>query len=141
MVSQAILLDLLAKLRDYVEKLRPLQAKSEQEITSDYLALWAVERGLQMAAQCVLDICSHVVSDLSTEHPSNYRELILAAGRLRLMPEDFARRFSGLAGFRNILIHEYAKVDSGEVYRNLRDGLADFDRFAEYVRLFLERMP
>jgi len=139
MVSQAILLDLLARLRDYVEKLRPLQAKSEQEITADYMALWAVERGLQMAAQCVLDICSHVVSDVSTEHPGNYRELILAAGRLGLMPEDFARRFSGLAGFRNVLIHEYARVDASEVYRNLRDGLADLDRFAEYVRLFLEK--
>ncbi len=92
-----------------------------------------------MAAQCVLDICNHVVSDVSTEHPASYRELILAAGRLGLMPEDFARRFSGLAGFRNILIHEYAKVEASEVYRNLRDGLADFDRFAEYVRLFLEK--
>ena len=75
MVSQAIVLDLLAKLRDYVEKLRPLQAKSEQEIVADYIALWAVEHGLQMASQCILDICNHVVSDVSTEHPANYREL------------------------------------------------------------------
>jgi uncharacterized protein YutE (UPF0331/DUF86 family) len=141
MVSHAVVLNLLAKLRDYVEKLRPLQAKSEQEIAADYIALWAVEHGLQMAAQCVLDICSHVVSDVSTDHPANYRELILAAGRLGLIPEDFARRFSGLAGFRNVLIHEYAMVDISEVYRNLRDGLADLDRFAEYTRLFLERTP
>ncbi|HSB78234.1 MAG TPA: DUF86 domain-containing protein [Candidatus Methylomirabilis sp.] len=139
MVSQAIVLSLLAKLRDYVEKLRPLQVKSEQEIATDYMALWAVEHGLQMAAQCVLDICNHVVSDVSGERPANYRELILAAGRLGLLPEGFARRFSGLAGFRNVLIHEYAKVDASEVYRNLRDGLADFDRFADFVRLYLER--
>lgn len=141
MVSQAIVLDLLAKLRDYTEKLRPFQVKSEHEIAGDYAALWAVEHGLQMAAQCVLDICNHIVSDLSTEHPVNYRELILTAGRLGLMPEDFAQRFSHLAGFRNVLIHEYAKVDPSGVYRNLREGLADFDRFAEYVRLFLERRP
>jgi uncharacterized protein YutE (UPF0331/DUF86 family) len=141
MVSQAIVLDLLARLRDYVEKLPPLQARSEQEIAADYMVLWAVEHGLQLAAQCVLDICNHLVSDVSTEHPASYRELILAAGRLGLMPEEFARQFSGLAGFRNVLIHEYAKVDASEVYRNLRDGLVDFDRFAEYVRLFLERTP
>ncbi len=46
MISQAIVLDLLAKLRDYAEKLRPFQVKSEQEIAADYMALWAVERGL-----------------------------------------------------------------------------------------------
>lgn len=141
MVSQAIVLDLLGRLRDYTEKLRPFQAKTEPEITGDYTALWAVERGLQMAAQCVLDICNHIVSEASTERPPNYRELLLAAGRLGVMPEDFAQRFSGLAGFRNVLIHEYAKVDSSEVYRNLREGLADFECFAEYVRLFLEKAP
>jgi len=94
-----------------------------------------------MAAQCVLDICNHVVSDVSTERPASYRELILVAGRLGLMPEGFAQRFSSLAGFRNVPIHEYAEVDPSEVHRNLRDGLGDIDRFAEYVRLFLEKAP
>ena len=139
MVSQTIVLDLLARLRDYVEKLRPFRAKSEPEILADYAALWAVERGMQLAAQCVLDICSHLASEASTERPDNYRELILAAGRLGIIPEDFAQHLSGLAGFRNILVHEYAKVDPSEVCRNLRAGLGDFDRFAEYVRLFLEK--
>jgi uncharacterized protein YutE (UPF0331/DUF86 family) len=139
MVSQAIVLDLLARLRDYAGKLRPFQAKAEQELVEDYAALWAVERGMQLAAQCVLDICNHIVSEVSADRPDNYRDLILAAGRLGLMPAEFAQRFSRLAGFRNLLVHEYAKVDPSEVYRNLREGLTDFDQFAEYVRLFLER--
>ena len=139
MVSQAIVLDLLARLRDYVEKLRPFQARPEGDITADYTAMWAVERGMQVAAQCVLDICNHVVSELSTERPENYRELILTAGRLGLMPGEFAQRFSGLAGFRNVLVHEYAKVDPSEVCRNLWEGLRDFDSFAECVRLFLSK--
>jgi uncharacterized protein YutE (UPF0331/DUF86 family) len=141
MVSQAIILDLLARLRDYVEKLRPFQARSEQEILADYAVLWAVERGMQLAAQCVIDICNHLVSEVSTERPDNYRDLILAAGRLGIIAEDFAQHLSGLAGFRNVLVHEYAKVDPSEVYRNLRDGLGDIDRFADYVRLFLEKAP
>ncbi len=84
MVSEAIVLDLLGRLRDYTEKLRPFRARSESEITADYTALWAVERGMQLAAQCVLDICNHIVSEVATERPANYRELILTAGRLGL---------------------------------------------------------
>jgi uncharacterized protein YutE (UPF0331/DUF86 family) len=57
------------------------------------------------------------------------------------MPAECAQRLSRLAGFRNVLVHEYAKVDPSEVYRNLREGLADFDQFAEYVRRFLEATP
>jgi uncharacterized protein YutE (UPF0331/DUF86 family) len=139
MVSLPIVVDLLARLRDTVEKLRPFRQRSAQELLSDYVALWAVERGLQIAAQCTLDICNHVVSELSTERPPDYREVILAAGRVGLLSQDFAERFSGLAGFRNLLIHEYAKVDPSLVYRHLRDGLSDFDEFAGHVRRFIEQ--
>ena len=139
MISQAIVLDLLGRLCDCTEKLRAFQAKSEQEVTGDYTVLWAVERGMQVAAQCVLDICNHIVSEVSTQRPANYRELLLAAGHIGLLPADFAQRFTGLAGFRNLLIHGYGKVDTSEVYRNLREGPADFDRFAEHVCAFLEK--
>jgi len=37
MVSQAVVLDLLARLRDYVEKLRPFQARSEHRSLRDGL--------------------------------------------------------------------------------------------------------
>lgn len=139
MVSQAIILDLLARLVDYTEKLRPFQAKPEQEIVTDYTTLWAVKRGMQLSVQYVLDICNHIVSEVSAERPEGYRDLILAGGRLGLIPAEFAEGFSSLAGFRNVLVHEYAKVDPSEVCRNLKEGLADFERFAEYVRLFLEK--
>lgn len=141
MVSRAIVLELLGRLRDCIEKLRPFQSRPEREITGEYAALWAVERGMQVAAQCVFDICAHILSDVSTDRPPNYRELLLAAGRLGIMPEEFARRFSGLAGFRNLLIHEYAKLDSSLVYRHLHDGLADFEEFAEHVLAYLDRTP
>lgn len=90
MVSQAIILDLLARLVDYMEKLRPFQAKPEQEIATDCTTLWAVERGMQLSAQCVLDICNHIVSEVSAERPESYRDPIPAAGHLGLIPAEFA---------------------------------------------------
>jgi uncharacterized protein YutE (UPF0331/DUF86 family) len=43
-----------------------------------------------------------------------------------------------LAGFRNILVHEYLEVDWQEVYRNLQQ-LEDLARFAEAVRGWLKK--
>ena len=139
MVTRPIVVELLARLHDTVEKLRVFQGRTEAQIVSDYAALWAVEHGLQIAAQCVIDICNHLVSEVSSERPADYRELILAAGSTGVLPSDFAQRLSGLAGFRNLLVHEYAKVDPAVVYQHLREGLADFDRFAEQVRRFLAK--
>ncbi len=33
---------------------------------------------------------------------------------------DFAQKFAPIAGFRNILIHEYLDIDWDEVYKNLQ---------------------
>jgi len=34
-----------------------------------------------------------------------------------------------MAGFRNILVHEYLEIDRRRVYQVLREELQDFDRF------------
>jgi len=56
---------------------------------------------------------------------------------LGVLPADFAERLASIAGFRNILIHEYLTVDWGEVYKNLQ-RLDDLYQFAEYVRTWLK---
>jgi len=53
-----------------------------------------------------------------------------------VLPADFARYLAPLAGFRNILVHEYLAVDWDEVYQTLH-RLEDLERFAELTRRWL----
>jgi uncharacterized protein YutE (UPF0331/DUF86 family) len=57
-------------------------------------------------------------------------------GELGVLPAGFARHLAPLAGFRNILVHEYLTIDWDEVYGALH-RLDDLERFAEYVLLWL----
>ena len=59
-------------------------------------------------------------------------------GELGVLPSDFARELAPIAGFRNILVHEYLSVDWDEVYNHLQD-MEDLVRFAERVRRWLHR--
>jgi uncharacterized protein YutE (UPF0331/DUF86 family) len=58
-------------------------------------------------------------------------------GELGVLPADFSRHLAPIAGFRNILVHEYISVDWDLVYENLQ-RLDDFDRFRELVRLWMK---
>ena len=42
-----------------------------------------------------------------------------------------------MAGFRNILVHEYLEIDRHLVYRVLNDDLDDFERFIKAVSRLL----
>jgi uncharacterized protein YutE (UPF0331/DUF86 family) len=57
---------------------------------------------------------------------------------LGALPPDFARHLAPLAGFRNILVHEYLQVDWDEVFQNLQ-SLEDLSTFIHYVRQWLQQ--
>ena len=50
----------------------------------------------------------------------------------------FAERFAPIAGFRNILVHNYLEIDWKEVYDNLQK-LSDVYEFMEYVKIWLRK--
>ena len=72
------------------------------------------------------------------QKPVDYYDAILRMGELGVVPPGFARALAPLAGFRNILVHEYLAVDWDEVYRMLH-RVQDLERFGELVRSWLTR--
>jgi len=97
-----------------------------------------VERNLEVAAQCCIDISNRIISTEKAQKPHDNHEAILRTGELGVLPPDFARHLAPIAGFRNILAHQYLSVDWDEVYRHLQ-RLDDLVRFAELVRDWLRR--
>lgn len=140
MVKERLILEMLSALREYVNKLKPLQKLSLDEIASDYVSYWAVLHGLQLAIQCTIDIGSHLLSRIGTERPTNYKDVILGLGKQGIISNDFAQRFQGIAGFRNILVHQYLQVDVEIVYEQLEQGLEDFEQFMVFVHEYLQKI-
>lgn len=42
-----------------------------------------------------------------------------------------------MAGFRNIIVHDYAKVDDAEVYGIFKKRLTDFEQYARAIESYL----
>lgn len=76
-----------------------------------------IERNLQLAIQCCLDIANRIVSMEETRKPSDYGDSLIALDEVGVIQREFARRLAPLAGFRNILVHEYIEIDRREVHR------------------------
>lgn len=122
----------LAEVETYVRELREL-ARPER-IDEDLREQRFVLHTLQLAVQATLDAASHVVSDERLGEPDTYRELfdLLAAGGW--IAADQVPPLRRMAGFRNLVIHEYGRVDLDLVRQILRDHLEDLLGFATSVR-------
>jgi len=140
MLDVETIVERLDALQEYIDRLRPLQALSLEELTlpENYRDYWAVERGLLLAIQCVIDISTHLVAGLRLGRVQGYGEAIRLLGKAGILPASFAEKLSRVAGFRNLLIHEYLAIDPREVYKALQN-LRDLETFSKYVYRFLKQ--
>ena len=123
----------LDELHERLSRLEPLRNKSRSDFDKDAFLRDIVERNLEIAAQCCIDISNRIISLEKAQKPNDYYEAIIRLGQLNVLPEGFARNLAPIAGFRNILVHEYLGLNWDEVYKNLQE-IDELVRFAEIVR-------
>ena len=123
----------MEKLSVCLKKLEPFKAKKKEEILQDPYLQDIIERNLEVAAQAVIDIANRIISIEGLEKPRDYFEAILRLGQSDILPLDFAKKLAPLAGFRNILVHDYMDINWDEVYKNLHQ-LNDISRFMNNVK-------
>ncbi|MBZ0157854.1 MAG: DUF86 domain-containing protein [Alphaproteobacteria bacterium] len=128
----------IERLREYVQYLGECRKYSPDDLKKDPLVRGAVERYLHLAAECVIDIAEIIIAERGLRKPEEYREAIEILGEAGILSGDFAVYFAPIAGFRNILVHEYAKIDLDEVYRHLQKDLPDFEKFIHFIVLHLK---
>ena len=51
----------------------------------------------------------------------------------QIIPRELGKTLALMVGFRNILVHDYAKLDTSVVLKVLRKDLADLERFRDAV--------
>lgn len=130
----------LGAIRDALVALRRHARRTSAELRTNTELRWALERGLQLCAQNALDVATHLVAAAGREAP-DYATSIDRLAEAEVLPREFAARFRGVAGFRNVLVHGYLEVDLNLVQQALAERLEDFERFATFVEGYLERTP
>lgn len=96
------------------------------------------ERNLHLAIEILLDISDLIIARAGFRQPGSYSDVIQVLREENVLPEDFAKKVEKLPGFRNLLVHEYLKVDHKLVYGKIKTGLDDLEMFAQYLTRFLK---
>lgn len=112
--------------------LERLRGAAPADLRLDLEKLWAIERGLQLCCQNVIDIATHLAAASGVDVP-DYTTAIDRLAALEILPHEFASRFRGIAGLRNVLVHGYLEVDLALVRSLLDSRLDDFRELASHV--------
>jgi len=126
----------LVAVDEALQTLRKHQGRGVDILRTDREELWVVQHGLQLCAQNVLDVATHIAASAGRDVP-DYTAAIDRLADLQILPKDFAQHFRAVAGFRNVIVHAYLEVDITIVHRLLNEALDDFSEFATHVNAYL----
>ncbi len=93
----------------------------------------ACERLLQVSIECVIDVCALIVSGLRLGLPSEEEDLFERLQEAGIITSDMKETLKKIKGFRNLLVHEYGRVDDEIVYDMVRNKLNDFTDFKKEI--------
>ncbi len=139
MIDRKVVEAHLYNMEEALFNLRRYRNLSLDEFGKDLSLIWIVEKGLEILIQNLLDIGAHLLAAEIKNDWDDYGEIIVKLGQHGIIPADFSERIQGMAGLRNILVHEYLRVDVPKLYDYLTNRLGDFTQFMSYVQKYLEQ--
>lgn len=131
MVRIDVILTRISKLNEYINFLYKIKKYSKDEYISDPMIYGSAERFLHLAIECVIDIANHIIIDMKYRKPNSNREVFEILFENKIIDSDLEVNLCNMAGFRNILVHDYIKLDREIVYNIIKNNLKDIEKFRD----------
>jgi len=129
-----ILLQKKVSIERCVEQIRQYDRRaSGLSFEDDFLKQDAIAMNLQRACECALDMANHTIRLRKLGLPRSSRESFDLLAEAGLIDEPARQLMKAMVGFRNILVHDYQRVDLAILRGIIDDRLDELIGFADQV--------
>ena len=105
--------------------------KSELNSSLDLQDILSIN--IERAVQACVDIAAIVISDSNYPYPSTMGEAFEILAKMKVIDGDLKIKLQNAVGFRNILVHDYTKVNWDIVWSIVTKNISDFKKFVKAI--------
>jgi len=110
---------------------------TEEAISTNRDTRNMVMHAMLISIQSSLDIANHLIARENLRRPATYREAFQILTEGSVISQELSEELADLAGFRNILVHVYWRLDLHRVYEILQYGLTPLRQFRNIISQLL----
>lgn len=88
---------------------------------------------IQMAVQNCIDMAAHIISEAGLGTPGSTNEMFYCLEENGYIDRQLSEKMVKAVGFRNLVVHEYGKLDLKRVHRIIQDDIRDIDEFLKAI--------
>lgn len=90
---------------------------------------------LQLAIQNCIDIAAHFISDENLGIAGSTNELFYILERNGYLDHEMTEKMVKAVGFRNLIVHEYVRLELKRVYEITQNDILDLEHFLKHILL------
>lgn len=130
MIDRVLICNKLQVLLKYYRELRGLaEGLTLEEYSAQLIIRRAIERQIQLIVECATNINIMVLKQLKQTPSKDYFNSFLDLAENDVISSDFALEIAPSTGLRNILVHEYTKIDDVIVYHSITSVLTYYCKY------------
>jgi uncharacterized protein YutE (UPF0331/DUF86 family) len=99
----------------------------------DEIAQDVVEYNLFIAINMMINIAMHIVVDNGMGNPETLGDAFSILNKKKYLDDNETETYRKMTGLRNILAHEYLKVEKRIIHSILQNNLVDIKKFVIFV--------
>ena len=92
---------------------------------------------IQTAVQNCIDIAAHIICEDSFGVPGSTTEMFYLLEKNGYLDNDLTQKMVKAVGFRNLIVHEYGKIELEQVYEIAQDDINDLN---EYLKAIIKKL-
>jgi len=140
MVDRTLIFRKISMLEEYLKQIAEYRSISIDQYTKDWKTQRVVERTLQMMVETCIDIAGHIISDMKFRIPTSYADSFSVLAEKGIVDNNLSQSLEKMAKFRNVVVHDYDRVDAEIVIGILRKNLDDFIKFKDAIVKLIKRV-
>lgn len=130
--------DIVLNKKESIERcIRQIRAyyatSSALDFEEDYMKQDSIAINLQRACEQCIDLANHTIKTYKLGLPKDSKESFRLLAVARIIPSELAKHLEGMVGFRNILVHEYQRMDISLMVEVIEKHLDDLVLFTNHI--------
>jgi len=132
-MADDVILNKAATIERCLHRIEEEYAGSDQNLVENQTKQDAIVLNLQRACETAIDLAMYVVSQRKLGVPQDSRDAFTLLQTAGILPEDLTTRMQRMVGFRNVAVHEYARLNLDVVRTIVTKQLGDFRTFSSTI--------
>lgn len=124
----------ITSIKKYLKILDNYKKYSRDEIENKFDIRGSLERYLYLAIQATIELAEAIISFRDFRKPTTLKESFEILEEEKVISLELREKMAKMTGFRNIVAHDYEKINYDIVFDVLKNRLSDIKDFISAVK-------